>query len=133
MSQRKEYPFDPLKYNWEHKRSRLLGSKSVLFRHRPLDELEMLMREAPGTVSQDVPLSRTAALKDVLGEAVDALPPQERFIAEQLFIAGSSLRKTGAVLGIPKTTLARRRDTIRRHLMAELVDKPSVRRWLRGD
>lgn len=133
MSQRKEYPFDPLKYNWEHKRSRLLGSKSVLFRHRPLDELEMLMREAPGTVSQDVPLSRTAALKDVLGEAIDALPPQERFIAEQLFIAGSSLRKTGAALGIPKTTLARRRDTIRRHLMAELVDKPSVRRWLRGD
>jgi DNA-directed RNA polymerase specialized sigma24 family protein len=133
MSQRKEYPFDPLKYNWEHKRSRLLGSKSVLFQHRPLDELEMLMREAPGTVSQDVPLSRTAALKDVLGEAVDALPPQERFIAEQLFIAGSSLRKTGAALGIPKTTLARRRDTIRRHLMAELVDKPSVRRWLRGD
>ena len=92
MSQRKEYPFDPLKYNWEHKRSRLLGSKSVLFRHRPLDELEMLMREAPGTVNQDVPLTRTAALKDVLGEAVDALPPQERFIAEQLFIAGSSLR-----------------------------------------
>ena len=98
-----------------------------------LDELEMLMREAPGTVNQDVPLTRTAALKDVLGEAIDALPPQERFIAEQLFIAGSSLRKTGAALGIPKTTLARRRDTIRRHLMAELVDKPSVRRWLRGD
>ena len=133
MSQRKEYPFDPLKYNWEHKRSRLLGSKSGLFQHRPLDELEMLMREAPGTVNQDVPLTRTAALKDVLGEAIDALPPQERFIAEQLFIAGSSLRKTGAALGIPKTTLARRRDTIRRHLMAELVDKPSVRRWLRGD
>ena len=131
MSQRKEYPFDPLKYNWEHTRSRPLGAK-VLFQHRPLDELEMLMREAPGTVNQDVPLTRTAALKDVLGEAIDALPPQERFIAEQLFIAGSSLRKTGAALGIPKTTLARRRDTIRRHLMAELVDKPSVRRWLRG-
>jgi DNA-directed RNA polymerase specialized sigma24 family protein len=124
MSKRKEYPYNPLQPDGFN-RAKSLGA------HRPLDELEMLMQESPGSSNHHpVPLTRTAALKDVLGETIDALPPEDRYIVEQLFIAGLSLRKTGAILGIPKTTLARRRDRIRRHLIAELVDKPSVRKWL---
>ena len=131
MSKRKEYPYDPLDdYRWSgirKNRPRSLGT------HRPLSELEMLMQEPPGSTGyQLVPLTRTAALKDALGAAVDALPPEDRYIVEQLFIAGLSLRKTGAILGIPKTTLARRRDRIRRHLIAELVEQPSIRKGLTG-
>ena len=116
MSKRREYPYNPLQPDGFN-RARSLGA------HRPLDELEMLMQESPGSSNHHpVPLTRTAALKDVLGETIDALPPEDRYIVEQLFIAGLSLRKTGAILG--------RRDKIRRHLIAELVDKPSVRKWL---
>ena len=89
---------------------------------RPFDGIVTIYRK---------PLESTAALREALGEAVDNLPPEDRYIIEELFIAGNSLRKTGAMLNIPKTTLARKRDRIRRHLIDTLVDHPDVRKWLR--
>ena len=129
MGQRREYPVD---FNEGHADPR----RGVLqiHKHRPLTELEALMQERPydavAAFSRE-PLENTAALREALGEAVDNLPPEDRYIIEELFIAGNSLRKTGAILNIPKTTLARKRDRIRRHLIDVLVDHPDVRKWLR--
>ena len=130
MGQRREYPQDFNEGYADPRRGVL-----QIHRHRPLTELEALMEERPfdGIVTiYRKPLESTAALREALGEAVDNLPPEDRYIIEELFIAGNSLRKTGAILNIPKTTLARKRDRIRRHLMDTLVDHPDVRKWLRA-
>jgi DNA-directed RNA polymerase specialized sigma24 family protein len=138
MGQRREYPVDfnegytdPRRGVPRVHRHRVLQ----VHRHRPLTELEALMQERPydgvAAFSRE-PLENTAALREALGEAIDNLPPEDRYIIEELFIAGNSLRKTGAILNIPKTTLARKRDRIRRHLMDTLVDHPDVRKWLRA-
>ena len=96
--------------------------------------LELLMQEAPGWEGRTglIPIVTTLELRAVLAAAIDSLPPEDRYIAEQLMVQGNSLRKLGHVLGIPKTSLARRRDRIRRRLMDGLVDSPVVRNWLRN-
>ena len=83
----------------------------VLFQQRDESEIETLLRSFPGAHDRLVSLEETASLRDALGRAIDGLPPEDRWIVERLLIEGMSLRKAGAVLGIPKTTLARRRDT----------------------
>jgi len=126
MSKNAEYPFDPQRY--AHKaHTQNTGPMTAV---RPLTEIELLMRLPPHATSEVVPVARTAALKELLGRTIDDLDPEDRYIIEELLIAGRSLRKTGAVLGIPKTTLARRRDRIRRHLMTLLIDEPLLRDWL---
>jgi len=73
----------------------------------------------------------TMALKEAVGEAIDALEPEDRWIINALFVEELSLRTAGWILGIPKTSLARRRDYIRRQLMASLSESPDVVQWLR--
>ena len=97
---------------------------------RPLTDLEVLMQQAPG--SQDPRLASIAStkdLKEVVGAAVDALDPEDRYIIEQLLMQGNSLRKLGYVLSIPKTSLARRRDRIREQLKNALSGDPAVSQW----
>jgi len=59
------------------------------------------------------------------------LEPEDRWIINALFVEQLSLRVAGNILGIPKTSLARRRDYIRRQLMANLSESPAVVQWLR--
>ena len=75
-------------------------------------------------------LETTAKVKELLADAIEELGPLERWIAERLLIERMSLRKAGAVLGIPKTSLARRRDKIRRTLMVRLIEEPVFKEWL---
>tara|TARA_R100001082_G_C4362842_1_gene160258 strand:- start:486 stop:881 length:396 start_codon:yes stop_codon:yes gene_type:complete len=96
-------------------------------------ELEQLMVLAPGDVPLIEPIKDTAGLKEAIGEAVDNLSLEDREIFNFLFIAGLSLRVSGAALGIPKTSLARRRDKIRRMLMLDLVFDERVREWVYRD
>ena len=125
MSQRREYASD-----W------LLREGAVVLWHPRYDtELAALMEEAPGWQNRYIgqaALADTMPLREALADAIENLEPEDQWIIERLLIEGTSLRKTGAVLNIPKTTLARRRDRIRRHLMDVLVDHPSVRQWLRA-
>lgn len=73
-----------------------------------------------------------AQIKEVLGDAIDNLLWEDRAIMEGLFIWGLSLRQTGAALGVPKTTVARRRDKIRKMLIADLSQSPVIQEWLRN-
>ena len=96
-------------------------------------DLESLMCLAPGQVEHMPSLEAQAALKEAVGEAIDGLDAEDRWIFQALIIEGMSLRVTGRVLGIPKTSLARRRDHIREQLMLQLVQHESVQQWMRRD
>jgi len=92
------------------------------------------MQLTPGSTRLDAstPLFEGLEIKEAIGCAIDALPPEDRYIIEQLLMQGNSLRKLGYVLGIPKTSLARRRDKIRQTLMENLVGEPIIQHWLRA-
>ena len=88
------------------------------------------MQLGPHQEADLLSIEATAVLKEVIGAAIDGLPDEDRWIFDRLFVEQLSLRGTGRILGIPKTTLARRRDRIRRHLIAELSESEVVRGWL---
>ena len=128
MAQRREFPTDPT--NWfirinDNERERPLTG------HRPLTETEALMQLAPHQQASTPSLLETMALKEAVGAAIDKLGDEDRWIINALFVEQLSLRVAGGVLGIPKTSLARRRDYIRRQLMASLSESPGVVQWLR--
>jgi len=102
----------------------------VLFPQRDDTEMEAMLRTPPGGPDRAPSLEETSLLREALGRAVESLPPEDRWIVERLLIEGTSLRKTGVVLGIPKTTLARRRDHIKQRLVSILTDDPDMRGWI---
>jgi len=89
------------------------------------------MQLAPHQKASTPSLLETMALKEAVGAAIDKLGDEDRWIINALFVEQLSLRVAGSVLGIPKTSLARRRDYIRRQLMADLLESPGVVQWLR--
>tara|TARA_R110002020_G_scaffold338209_1_gene553616 strand:- start:359 stop:631 length:273 start_codon:yes stop_codon:yes gene_type:complete len=78
-----------------------------------------------------IPLETTASIKELLGEVIDDLSAEDRWIFNALVVERLSLREAGRILGIPKTSLARRRDKIRRELMTKLIDSEHIREWLK--
>ena len=124
MATRREYPTDP--YDWYVRKEVAPLSKT-----RPLTEIEALLELAPHEESSVPSRLETMALKEAVGEAIDALEPEDRWIINALFVEHLSLRAAGKILGIPKTSLARRRDYIRRQLMANLSESPAVMQWLK--
>jgi len=126
VATRREYPTDP--NDWS------IGPNATslpLATTRPLTEIEALMELAPHEESSVPSLLETIALKEAVGEAIDALEPEDRWIINALFVEHLSLRAAGKILGIPKTSLARRRDYIRRQLMANLSESPAAVQWLK--
>ena len=82
-------------------------------------------------VTRNPPTNTKHELREVLAEAIDKLPPGERWLFEALFIARLSLRFCARVLDIPKTTLARRRDALLAYLRADLENSPLIQERLR--
>ncbi len=130
MPNQREYPYPPRQIEY----LRIVNHRYAQTNTRLLTDLEALMQLAPGAEwCVSVPsIVSTLELKDAVGAIVDSLPPEDRYIIEQLMIQGNSLRKLGYVLGIPKTSLARRRDRIRQTLMEELADDPIIQNWIRN-
>ena len=124
----KEFPTDPTD-TWREGKIQF-GAKDSLFPHRAMTEIEALMETPPSGAEPLASLETTAHIKELFADAIEELNPLERWIAERLLIEGLSLRKAGAVLGIPKTSLARRRDKIRRKLMIRLMQEPEFKEWL---
>jgi len=130
MPNKREYPYDPAVLD----HLRVMHARHDQINCRPLTTLELLMQEAPGWEGRTglIPITVTLELREALADAIDSLPPEDRYITEQLLVQGKSLRKLGYVLGIPKTSLARRRDKIRQTLMENLVGEPIIQHWLRA-
>ena len=127
MAQKKEFPTDPT--NWFRRineKGRPLGGS------RPLTDIEVLMQLPPHQDSVNPSLMETMALKEAVGAAIDALEPEDKWIINALFVEELSLRTAGWILGIPKTSLARRRDYIMGQLRESLSKSPDVTQWLRA-
>ena len=114
---------------------RAAAQRGTVWQSRAATDLELLMQEVPGSIAAapQASLESTHRLKEALADAIEALNEEDQWIINCLLIEGLSLRVTGRVLGIPKTSLARRRDRIKRQLMLSLVDSPDVRRHLSRD
>ena len=69
-------------------------------------------------------------LREILADALDSLTEEERWIFLMLTTVRLSLRFVGAVLDVPKTTLARRRDRIVRKLQEQLSESTLVQERL---
>lgn len=125
----REFPYDPKALG----RLRYIHHRHAQMAHRPLSDIEALMQMAPGDrrLTNADSIISTLELKEAVGIIVDSLPPEDKYIIEQLLVQGNSLRKLGYVLGIPKTSLARRRDKIRQQLVIKLVANPKVQKWIR--
>jgi len=88
-----------------------------------------LLRVAPFDEPQES-IQEQDELREILADALDSLTEEERWIFLMLTTVKLSLRFVGRVLGVPKTTLARRRDRIVRKLQDELADSALVQRRL---
>jgi len=124
VAQKREFPTDPA--NWSTNASWGRSTTGV----RPLSDIEALMELAPYEEPTVQSILGTAVLKEAIGAAIDNLNDEDRWIFNALFVEQLSLRVAGRVVGIPKTSLARRRDYIRRRLIAELGESEAVRGWL---
>ncbi len=88
-----------------------------------------MLRVAPFDEPQES-IQEQDELREILADALDSLTEEERWIFLMLTTVKLSLRFVGRVLGVPKTTLARRRDRIVRKLQDELADSVLVQRRL---
>jgi DNA-directed RNA polymerase specialized sigma24 family protein len=126
----REFPTDPTDAWQEGKIQFGARAQNKLHAHRSMTSLESLMQLAPGQEETILPIEITLELKEILADVIEELSPLERWIVERLFIEGMSLRKAGAVLGIPKTSLARRRDKIRLFLKEKLEENPVIQDFI---
>tara|TARA_R100001086_G_scaffold189437_2_gene107178 strand:+ start:1182 stop:1553 length:372 start_codon:yes stop_codon:yes gene_type:complete len=92
---------------------------------RPDNRYDALMRTAPG-VEPEESIEEQNELREILADALDSLTEEEQWIYLMLTTVRLSLRFVGLVLGVPKTTLARRRDRIIQKLQEALMESPLV-------
>ena len=122
MATQREFPIDPswlgdddgtyLAGYWVH---RSLQKKPPADGRYDTEIERMLVERPDGIHASSTPtLEETLGIKEILGAAIEGL----------------SLRKAGAVLGCPKSTLARKRDAIRSKLIKTLAVEPVITRWL---
>ena len=96
---------------------------------RPENLYDALVRAAPFTEPEES-IDEQNELREILADAVDSLTEEEQWIFLMLTKARLSLRFVGSVLGVPKTTLARRRDRIIRKLQEQLSESTLVQERL---
>jgi DNA-directed RNA polymerase specialized sigma24 family protein len=68
------------------------------------------------------------ALRESLADALDTLEEDDRWLFDMLIVVRLSLRFVGRVIGMPKTTVARRRDKILANLRDILANDPVVKK-----
>jgi DNA-directed RNA polymerase specialized sigma24 family protein len=121
---RKESTYDPLLPNGSGHRRHTSAF------HRAFSPIEALMSCPPAEDPEESVLEQIA-LREALADALDNLEEDDRWIFDMLIVVRLSLRFVGRVVGLPKTTLARRRDTIVAGLQEQLLENPVVRERFR--
>ena len=120
---RREFYLDPIEGQWIFDRWYLdkltqISSKiEALMIARPLEEPKTSLEEQH-------------ALREVLVGALDDLEPIDVWIINALLFEKMSLRTAGWVLGIPKTSLARRRDRILQDIKAKIENEQIIKDYL---
>ena len=100
--------------------------------NRPISELQALMETPPGGSVRSLSIGARAPthLDNIVRSALWELPEAHRIVIEALWGGHMSLREVERYTGIPKTTVARKRDEAPRllaeqlkRLMPSLADK----------
>ena len=116
---KKEFPFDPLDLSW----------KAQGKPQQKQTEIEILQEAAPHAALEESQEARIQ-LQDAVLDAFDELDEWEIWLLNALLYERRSLREVERMLGIPKTTVARKRDYILRKLKRALDKHPIVRDYL---
>ena len=98
---------------------------------RPENRYDAVLRSAPG-VEPEESIAEQDELREILADALEDLTEEEQWIFLMLTTVRLSLRFVGRVLGVPKTTLARRRDRIIQKLQAALLESPVIHERIRS-
>ena len=122
---RKESPYDPLLPDGSGRRRHTSAF------HRAFSPIEALMSCPPSEDPEESVLEQIA-LREALADALDNLEEDDRWIFDMLIVVRLSLRFVGLVIGMPKTTVARRRDRIIADLRQRLLDHPVIKERLDG-
>ena len=101
---RKEIPTDPVHLGW--------------------------LQESLGVAGEKISSEDRAELCDLVLNVYDKLEEKDLWIMNALLFERLSLRDVQYVLGIPKTTVARKRDEILQKLGEELSKHPLVKEYL---
>ena len=117
---RKESLYDPLLFHGRYQQPAF---------GRAFSPLEALIACVPHSDPEESVLEQLA-LRESLADALDTLEEDDRWIFDMLIVVRLSLRFVGRVIGMPKTTVARRRDKIIANLRDILNDDPIVQERL---
>lgn len=99
--------------------------------YRPVNEYDAVMRCAPHE-EPEVSAEERLELRDLIVDAIDELDEQQRWIFDALFVRRASLRGLAREINVPKTTLARWRDSLLVTLREKLGCDPAVADYLEG-
>jgi DNA-directed RNA polymerase specialized sigma subunit len=121
---KREYSFDPIALV---SLSQRYGSQGRL----PTTPMEALQQAGP-----DEPLTskdEQVELQEIVLNALNHLEDWEQWLLNALLFEKMSLRQVEFVLGMPKTTVARKRDIVLGKLKTYLANEPVIRRYLHGE
>ena len=119
---KKEFPFDPLKG--------LRGSSQSEVRGAP-DTLIQALQQASPFSEPRLSNEESAARQEVVLNALESLEDWELWLLNAVLFERMSLRQIEYVMGIPKTTVARKRDKILNKLKTCLENDPVIKEYLR--
>ena len=88
------------------------------------------MQESLGSTDERISSEDRAELRDLVMNVYDKLEEKDLWIMNALLFERLSLRDIQFVLGIPKPTVARKRDEILHKLGEELSKHPLVKEYL---
>jgi RNA polymerase sigma factor (sigma-70 family) len=120
---KKEVLRDPIEFAW------LFSKANLQFPKQPRSVSESLLQALPNA-EPIRSAEENYHLREVVVGALDILNEEERWIVNALLFERLSLRQAGYVLGIPKTTLARRRDKILEKLKQHLLKQTTIKEYL---
>jgi len=92
--------------------------------------------EALQQAGPDEPLTskdEQVELQEIVLNALNHLEDWEQWLLNALLFEKMSLRQVEFVLGMPKTTVARKRDIVLDKLKTYLANEPVIRRYLHGE
>ena len=108
-------------------------SKEISESSNTPDTLLQALQQAGPHSEPRISKQERADLQAVVLDAIETLEPWEHWLLNALLFERMSLRQVEHVLGIPKTTVARKRDRILNKLKHELSVHPLVREYLHDD
>jgi DNA-directed RNA polymerase specialized sigma24 family protein len=96
---------------------------------RPFSPIEALMSAAPGEAVETSQMEMLA-LRDLLSDAIDALPPRHRWVLEQNLIARIPVRTLGDWMGLGKSYVWMLKEEALAMLRESLQDHPTIQAYL---